>query len=78
MALFDVVGARRVVAAELGATTERVVLARRFYNDAVRDLRGLRGQRMPRLLRLGARRAVPAFFEIDDRLWASREREPRS
>ncbi len=52
---------------DLRSTTERVVLARRFYNDAVRDLRDLRGQRMPRLLRLGARRPVPGYFEIDDR-----------
>lgn len=45
----------------------RVVLARRFYNDAVRDTRSLRGRWMPRLLRLGGRRQLPAFFEIDDR-----------
>lgn len=44
----------------------RVVLARSFYNDAVRDTRALRGRRVPRLLRLGGRRPLPAFFEIDD------------
>lgn len=60
-------GAQRLV--ELRAAATRVSFARRFYNDAVRDLGDLRGQRMPRLLRLGARRPVPAFFEIDDRLW---------
>ncbi|MDQ3463738.1 MAG: hypothetical protein M3500_03330 [Actinomycetota bacterium] len=56
--------------AELREAATRVGIARRFYNDAVRDLSGLRAQRMPRLLRLGARRPVPAFFEIDDRLWS--------
>lgn len=55
--------------AELRQVATRVSFARRFYNDAVRDLRDLRGQRMPKLLRLGARRALPEFFEIDDRLW---------
>lgn len=51
---------------DLRDAASRVVLARRFYNDAVRDTRSLRGRRMPRLLRLGGRRPVPAFFEIDD------------
>ncbi len=52
---------------DLRSTTERVVLARRFYNDAVRDNRQLRGQGLPRLFRLGGRRALPAHFDIDDR-----------
>jgi Uncharacterized conserved protein len=51
---------------DLRDAASRVVLARRFYNDAVRDTRSLRGRRMPRLLRLGGRRPLPAFFEIDD------------
>jgi len=68
----------RAVGAQLGAlpltlrrdlrsTTERVVLARRFYNDAVRDNRQLRGQGLPRLFRLRARAPSPAHFDIDDR-----------
>lgn len=52
---------------DLRSTTERVVLARRFYNDAVRDTRQLRGQGLPRLFRLAARRPLPAHFDIDDR-----------
>lgn len=55
-----------VRAAELDEACDRVTLARRFYNDAVRDTRSLRGQRLPRLLRLGGRRPLPAYFEIDD------------
>ncbi|MDQ3734870.1 MAG: hypothetical protein M3400_12935 [Actinomycetota bacterium] len=52
---------------DLRTTTERVVLARRFYNDAVRDNRQLRGQGLPRLFRLGGRRPLPTHFDIDDR-----------
>ena len=44
----------------------RVAFARRFYNDAVRDTVALRRGRVPRLFRLGGRRPLPAFFEIDD------------
>ncbi len=42
----------------------RVTIARRFYNDAVRDTRALRGRRMVRWLRLGGRAPMPAYFEI--------------
>ena len=63
----EVASLDRRLLAELHEAATRVGLARRFYNDAVRDLRDLRGQRMPRLLRLGARRPVPGYFEIDDR-----------
>jgi hypothetical protein len=52
--------------ADLADAARRLALARRFYNDAVRDTRALRRRRLPRLLRLGGRRPVPAFFEIDD------------
>jgi hypothetical protein len=44
----------------------RVGLARRFYNDAVRDTCELRGRRLPRLERLHARRPLPRYFDIDD------------
>jgi hypothetical protein len=52
--------------AELREAAARVQIARRFYNDAVRDTRSLRGRRMPRLLRLAGRRELPQFFDIDD------------
>jgi hypothetical protein len=54
--------------ADLADAARRVAFARRFYNDAVRDTVALRRRRLPRLLRLGGRRPVPAFFEIDDTL----------
>jgi hypothetical protein len=52
--------------AELRETATRVALARRFYNDAVRDTRALRRRRPARLLRLHARHPLPRFFDIDD------------
>jgi hypothetical protein len=51
---------------ELREAAARVLIARRFYNDAVRDTRALRARRMPRLLRLAGRRELPQFFDIDD------------
>jgi hypothetical protein len=44
----------------------RVGLARRFYNDAVRDTRSLRAQRLARVLKLHGRRPLPRYFDIDD------------
>ncbi len=46
----------------------RVALARQLHNDAVRDVRALRGRRIVRVLRLSGRRGLPAYFEIDDAL----------
>ena len=51
---------------DLADAARRVAFGRRFFNDAVRDTAALRRRRLPRLLRLGGRRPVPAFFEIDD------------
>jgi hypothetical protein len=53
-------------AAELREAAARVLIARRFYNDAVRDTRALRGRRLPRLFRMAGRRPLPQFFDIDD------------
>lgn len=52
--------------AEIQEAAARVLVARRFYNDAVRDTRALRARRMPRLLRLAGHVAMPQFFDIDD------------
>lgn len=51
---------------DLREGSARVQVARRFYNDAVRDTRSLRARRMPRLLHLAGRREMPQFFDIDD------------
>ncbi|SEO96027.1 hypothetical protein [Trujillonella endophytica] len=62
----DVPGLEPALAADLAGTAQRVALARRFYNDAVRDTRELRGRRFARVLRLHARRPLPRYFDIDD------------
>jgi len=51
---------------ELQEAAARVLIARRFYNDAVRDTRALRARRLPRLFRMAGRRPMPQFFDIDD------------
>ncbi|MDT4892878.1 MAG: hypothetical protein QOE97_1913 [Pseudonocardiales bacterium] len=61
---------------ELREAAARVLIARRFYNDAVRDTRTLRVRRMPRLLRLAGRRDMPQFFDIDDTPPVDREERP--
>ena len=61
-------GVPTALATDLAGTVTRVGLARRFYNDAVRDTRDLRRRRLPRLLRLRARHPLPRFFDIDDGL----------
>jgi hypothetical protein len=60
--------------AELREAAARVQVARRFYNDAVRDTRSVRSRRMPRLLRLAGRRPLPEFFDIDDTVVADAPR----
>jgi hypothetical protein len=68
-ALPDVLpGVPAALAADLSGTATRVGLARRFYNDAVRDLRALRRRRLTWLLRLRAGRPLPRYFDIDDGL----------
>lgn len=51
---------------EVREAAARVLVARRFYNDAVRDTRALRARRMPRVLRLAGHVQLPQFFDIDD------------
>lgn len=53
-----------VLDAELADAAERVVLARRFYNDAVRDTRALRAVWFTRVFGLAGRAAMPDYFEI--------------
>ncbi len=52
------------VANELLEAAQRIMLARRFYNDAVRDTRALRADRFSRMFRLAGRASLPDFFEI--------------
>lgn len=53
--------------AELADAEARVVLARRFHNDAVRDTLALAERRPVRAFRLGGTAALPSYFEIVER-----------
>ncbi|OBI15959.1 NUDIX hydrolase [Mycobacterium sp. E2497] len=53
--------------AELAVGEARVLLARRFHNDAVRDTLALRERFLVRTLRLGGTAALPSYFEIVER-----------
>ena len=50
--------------AELADAEARVLLARRFHNDAVRDTLALRERFLVRTLRLGGTAPLPSYFEI--------------
>ena len=51
---------------ELAAASQRVELARRFLNDAVRGARVVRRKRIVRYLRLAGHAPWPPTFEMDD------------
>ncbi|NNH71483.1 NUDIX domain-containing protein [Nocardia uniformis] len=54
--------------AELADAEARVLIARRFHNDAVRDTLALRTRRSVRLLHLGGTAPLPTYFEIAERV----------
>ncbi|HEX6345966.1 NUDIX hydrolase [Umezawaea sp.] len=60
-----------VLAAELADAEQRVVLARRVHNDAVRDTLSLRGRRAVRWLKLAGTAPRPEYFEIAEPLEAA-------
>jgi hypothetical protein len=51
-------------ASRLADAEQRVVIARRVYNDAVRDTLALRSHRLVRWLRLAGTAAAPRYFDI--------------
>ncbi|OBH55363.1 NUDIX domain-containing protein [Mycobacterium sp. E2479] len=53
--------------AELADAEARVVLARRFHNDAVRDTLALAERPLVRLFHLGGTAGLPSYFEIVER-----------
>lgn len=53
--------------AELADAEARVLIARRFHNDAVRDTLALRTRRLVRVLHLGGTAPLPTYFEIAER-----------
>lgn len=67
LALVDPAMLPTALVAELADAEARVLLARRFHNDAVRDTVALRERPLVRLLRLGGTAAPPTYFEIAER-----------
>jgi 8-oxo-dGTP pyrophosphatase MutT (NUDIX family) len=67
LAMVDPASLPAALIAELADAEARVLLARRFHNDAVRDTRVLAERRMVRVFRLGGRAALPTYFEIAER-----------
>ncbi len=67
LAMVDPASLPSALVAELADAEARVLLARRFHNDAVRDTLGLRERPLVRLLRLGGRAPLPSYFEIAER-----------
>ncbi|MGE0220462.1 NUDIX hydrolase [Mycolicibacterium sp.] len=64
LALVDPASLPLALVAELADAEARVLLARRFHNDAVRDTLALRERPAVRILRLGGTAALPTYFEI--------------
>lgn len=60
----DTAGGERLAA--LDRAVERVVLARRFHNDAVRTARDLRQAGLVRIFHLAGHAGLPSSFEMDD------------
>ncbi|GEL18106.1 hypothetical protein [Pseudonocardia asaccharolytica] len=54
------------VVRELVDAEQLVILARRVYNDAVRDTLGLRSRRLVAWLRLAGTAPLPRYFDIAD------------
>src|SRR3954471_11992460 len=71
LAVVDPASLPVALVAELADAEARVLLARRFHNDAVRDTLALRERPAVRMLRLGGTAALPTYFEIAERAEAS-------
>lgn len=66
-------GLDATLAVELADAEARVLIARRVYNDAVRDTHALRTRRAVRWLRLAGTAPWPRYFEIIEPASLSRE-----
>ncbi|WP_241384412.1 NUDIX hydrolase [Rhodococcus sp. CH91] len=67
LARLDAGRLRSQLVAELADAEARVLIARRFHNDAVRDTLALRTRRPVRWLHLGGTAPLPTYFEIAER-----------
>lgn len=64
LSALDRCGLEAGYASRLADAEQAVVIARRVYNDAVRDTLALRSRRLVRWLRLAGTAPVPRYFEI--------------
>jgi hypothetical protein len=64
LAVLDLATLDAVRVAELADAEQRVVIARRVYNDAVRDTLALRAHRLVRWLHLAGTAPLPWYFDI--------------
>lgn len=67
LAMVDPASVPAGLIAELADAEARLLLARRFHNDAVRDTLALAERRPVRALRLGGTAKLPSYFEIVER-----------
>lgn len=67
LAMVDTASLPPAMIAELADAEARVLLARRFHNDAVRDTVALRERPLVRALHLGGTAPMPTYFEIVER-----------
>lgn len=66
LAGIDAMAVRPGLQAEMADADARVLIARRFHNDAVRNTRALQGRRLVRWLRLAGTAPMPQFFDISE------------
>lgn len=71
LAAYGTTSLRPQLVAELADAEARVLIARRFHNDAVRDTLALRTRRLVRWLHLGGTAPLPQYFEITERTTAA-------
>ena len=67
LAMVDPASLPAALIAELADAEARVLLGRRFHNDAVRDTIAFGGRALVRLLRLGGTATLPTYFEIAEK-----------
>jgi 8-oxo-dGTP pyrophosphatase MutT (NUDIX family) len=67
LAVVDPLALPVALVAEMADAEARVLLGRRFHNDAVRDTLALRERTLVRWLHLGGTAAMPTYFEIAER-----------
>jgi 8-oxo-dGTP pyrophosphatase MutT (NUDIX family) len=67
LAMVDPASLPTGLVAELADAEARLLLGRRFHNDAVRDTLALAERRLVRTFRLGGTASLPSYFEIAER-----------